>query len=131
VAPPSHILRQPHGGYEDEGGPVRRGTTLRHLYLECNIPPVLNLFQVLYWFIRVDAREPSTSPYKKPSIQGYNLQSKHYIETSPAREVKMLNQSSHRMRGSPTAMNRRRDSEGGAVSWGHLKRAKANDMMGW
>jgi hypothetical protein len=42
---------------------------------------VLNLFQVLYWFIEVDVRKPQIPPYT--SIQRYKLQPKHDIETSP------------------------------------------------
>ena len=43
---------------------------------------VLNLFQVLYWFIGVGVRKPQIPPYT--SIQRYKLQPKHDIETSPA-----------------------------------------------
>jgi hypothetical protein len=45
------------------------------------IGAVLNLFQVLYWFIGVDVRKPQTPP--NTSIQKYKLQPKHNIETSP------------------------------------------------
>jgi len=50
-------------------------------------------------FIGVDVRKPQTPPYT--SIQKYKLQPKHSTETSPAREVKMVNQSNHRMPGFP------------------------------
>jgi len=43
--------------------------------------------------------KPQTPPYT--SIQRCKLQLKHNTETSPAREVKTLNQSSHRMPGFP------------------------------
>jgi hypothetical protein len=81
-------------------------------------------------FIRVVARDPSTSTYVKLIYRNVSF-NQSTIRRPPAREVKMLNQSSHRMPGFLHSNEpEERDSEGGAVGWGHLKRAKVNDMVG-